>query len=59
MTPQQFIDKWRDSSLKERSGSQTHFNDLCALLGILDPASADPTGDNFTFERGASKTGGG
>jgi type II restriction/modification system DNA methylase subunit YeeA len=45
--------------LKERSASQSHFNDLCALLGVLDPVSADPQGDWFTFEKGASKTTGG
>ena len=59
MTPQEFIAKWRGSELKERSGSQSHFNDLCALLGLLSPSSADPTGESFTFEKGASKTGGG
>ncbi|MDE4060089.1 class I SAM-dependent DNA methyltransferase [Phaeobacter gallaeciensis] len=54
-----FIKKWEASELKERSASQSHFNDLCALLGIEDPISADPKGDWFTFERGASKTSGG
>lgn len=54
-----FINKWEASELKERSASQSHFNDLCALLGIEDPISADPKGDWFTFERGASKTSGG
>jgi len=33
MTPQAFIEKWSHSTLKERSASQSHFNDLCALLG--------------------------
>ena len=51
--------KWRGVDLKERSASQSHFNDLCALLGVLDPVSADPQGDWFTFEKGASKTSGG
>jgi hypothetical protein len=32
---------------------------LCALLGLLDPVTADPQGDWFTFEKGASKTSGG
>ncbi len=34
VTPETFIDKWRASTLKERSGSQSHFIDLCALLGV-------------------------
>jgi hypothetical protein len=59
LTPQDFITKWKAVELKERSASQSHFNDLCALLGILDPISADPKGEFFTFEKGASKTTGG
>ena len=59
MTPHQFIAKWRDVELKERTASQSHFNDLCALLEVVDPIAADPAGEWFTFEKGASKTGGG
>jgi type II restriction/modification system DNA methylase subunit YeeA len=54
-----FIAKWRAADLKERTASQSHFNDLCSVLGVLDPISADPKGEWFTFEKGASKTGGG
>lgn len=59
MTPHNFLKKWRNVELKERSASQSHFNDLCALLGILDPVSADPKGEWFTFEKGTNKTSGG
>ena len=59
MTPSEFIKKWRNVELKERTASQSHFNDLCILLGIEDPISADPKGEWFTFEKGASKTSGG
>lgn len=59
MTPTEFITKWQAVDLKERSASQAHFLDLCALLDIEDPISADPRGNWFTFERGASKTSGG
>lgn len=59
MTPQQFLNKWRHVELKERSASQSHFNDLCALLGVVDPIAADPKGEWFAFEKGASKTTGG
>lgn len=59
MTPQDFIAKWRAAELKERSASQSHFNDLCALLGVVDPITADPIGEWFAFEKGASKTSGG
>ena len=59
MTPLEFISKWRDVELKERTASQSHFNDLCNLLDIDDPITADPKGKWFTFEKGASKTSGG
>ena len=59
MTPQDFIAKWRAVELKERTASQSHFNDLCLLLGLPDPIAADPKGEWFTFEKGASKTSGG
>ncbi|MCY4521283.1 MAG: N-6 DNA methylase [Caldilineaceae bacterium] len=58
MTPSAFIDKWRGSQLKERSGSQEHFLDLCRLLGEPTPAEADPTGRTYCFERGARKDSG-
>ena len=50
-TPQEFVDKWRDVELKERSASHSHFNDLYALLGLVKPTAADKTGEWFTFER--------
>jgi len=59
MTPQAFIAKWSGSELKKRSASQSHFNDLCALLGEQNPTDADQAGDWFCFEKGAKKTGGG
>lgn len=59
MTPQAFIAKWKSVELKERSASQSHFNDLCRLLGLDEPTTADPKGEWFTFEKGASKTSGG
>ena len=59
MTPGEFIAKWRNSELKERSGSQEHFIDLCRLLGEQTPAEADPIGDRYCFERGARKDTGG
>jgi type II restriction/modification system DNA methylase subunit YeeA len=59
MTPQDFIKKWQNVELKERTASQSHFNDLCKLLDIEDPITADPKGQWFTFEKGASKTNGG
>ncbi len=59
MTPDAFIAKWKASTLKERSASQSHFNDLCDLLQVDKPIDVDPTGAWYCFERGASKTAGG
>ena len=59
LSPQDFVAKWRHATLKERSAAQSHFNDLCALLGQPTPTEADPAGRWYTFEAGAGKTSGG
>ena len=59
MSPRNFITKWQNSTLKERSASQSHFNDLCTLVCEPSPTDADPHGSWYTFEKGAMKTGGG
>lgn len=55
MTPEQFIHRWRDNPLTERAGAQAHFDDLCELLGVDKPRDRE----NYCFERGAKKMGGG
>lgn len=55
MTPAQFITVWQSNKLTERAGAQAHFGDLCELLGVEKPR--DP--NNYCFERGAKKSGGG
>ncbi|MDM0074428.1 N-6 DNA methylase [Variovorax sp. J2P1-59] len=55
MTPAQFIARWQSNKLTERAGAQAHFDDLCELLGVEKPRDAD----NYCFERGAKKSGGG
>jgi len=59
LSPQEFVAKWSKATLKERSAAQEHFIDLCHLVGHPTPAEADPTGQTFTFEAGASKQRGG
>ncbi len=59
MNAQEFIAKWRRAELRERQGAHEHFLDLCALLGQDPPAKADPVGESFCFERGATKESGG
>jgi len=55
MTPAQFIARWQSNKLTERAGAQAHFDDLCDLLAVEKPRDAD----NYCFERGAKKSGGG
>lgn len=55
MTPERFITTWKNNPLTERAGAQGHFDDLCDLLGVAKPR--DP--ENYCFERGAKKAGGG
>jgi type II restriction/modification system DNA methylase subunit YeeA len=59
LTPQAFIAKWLNSPIKERAAAQPHFHDLCDMLGVPKPADLDPTGDDYGFEVGATKTTGG
>jgi hypothetical protein len=59
LSPQEFVAKWSQTTLKEKSAAQEHFIDLCHLVGHPTPAEADPTGQTFTFEAGASKQRGG
>ncbi len=59
MTPGEFITKWKAVELKERSAAQSHFNDLCRMLDEPGPTDADPTGECYCFEKGATKSTGG
>ena len=59
MTVAEFISIWQNVDVTERSGAQQHFLGLCELLRHPKPIEADPTGESFTFERGAEKNTGG
>lgn len=59
MNVHDFIRKWERVDLSERSASQQHFLDLCEVLEHPKPAEADPSGESFTFEKGAAKQSGG
>jgi len=48
---ERFVEKWRDVELSERAASHEHFIDLCRLIGVPTPAQADPTGEEYTFEK--------
>ena len=53
-----FIAKWVASTQTERAAAQSHFIDLCQLLGQPVP-SDDPTGETYAFEKGVAKSAGG
>jgi len=59
LTPQEFVARWRGARQSERASVQEHFLDLCALFGQPSPATADPTGTLFTFEKRVTKISGG
>src|SRR5450759_4461588 len=55
MTPSEFAAKWRGVTTGERASAQSHFGDLCRMLGEPTPTDADPTGSWYAFEKGAEK----
>jgi type II restriction/modification system DNA methylase subunit YeeA len=55
----EFVTRWKASTLTERAAAQSHFIDLCEVLGQPHPAAADQTGDSFTFEKHVSRLKGG
>jgi hypothetical protein len=59
MTPEQFVAKWKLSTLGERQAAQPHFLDLCELLGQPKPGDLGAEDEaSYCFEKGATKTGG-
>ena len=62
MTTQQaadtFVAKWSSVTVNEKAMAQTHFNELCDLVGVPSPLS-DPSGLTYRFEKPLTKSGGG
>ena len=50
----EFVERWKASTLSERAAAQSHFIDLCEVLGHPHPAAADHTGQSFAFEKHVS-----
>ena len=50
----EFVERWKASTLSERAAAQSHFIDLCEVLGHAHPAATDQTGESFTFEKSVS-----
>src|SRR5712691_310170 len=55
----EFAQKWATSTRTERAAAQSHFTDMCHLLGEPTPSDIDPTGETYAFEKAVTKTGGG
>jgi hypothetical protein len=54
----EFVKRWSQMQLLETAAAQSHFNDVCALVGHKTPIEKDPTGQFFTFEAPTEKPGG-
>ena len=50
----EFVERWKASTLSERAAAQSHFIDLCEVLGQPHPAAADQSGNSYTFEKHVS-----
>ncbi|MEM1380744.1 MAG: class I SAM-dependent DNA methyltransferase [Pseudomonadota bacterium] len=55
MQPFEFVKKWQASTLKESAAAQSHFHDLCDLIGVAKPADEDVDGSHYTFEKQTAK----
>lgn len=58
MTPDDFIQHWKGSTLNERQGAQIHFSQLCDLLEVPKPTGTSLM-DGYGFEVNVDKAGGG
>jgi hypothetical protein len=57
LSPQEFVDRWRNTELGERQSYQSHFIDICRLLNHETPSGSgiDSQGNEFVFEAGLKK----
>ena len=59
LTVADFVHRWKIFSQTENAGAQSHFNDLCEILGEKRPAESDSAGENYAFQKHVGKTRGG
>lgn len=59
LTPEAFLQKYTSLKDNERAAAQTHFNDLCELLGVARPLDHDPEALHYRFEKPVLKVAGG
>lgn len=46
----EFVQRWAGRPLNERAAAQSHFNDLCDLLGVPKPTDNRETDSTYGFE---------
>ncbi len=59
MTPETFVQRYKHATVNEKGAAQSHFMDLCQLLGVPTPMEADPEGNEYRFEKPVLKVTGG
>lgn len=52
---EEFVKRWAVADLREQQAAQSHFNELCHLLGVQTPTQADPKGEFFAFEKNTTE----
>ena len=57
MSVEAFVEKWRQVSARETQASQSHFNDLCEVIGVPKPLDADHEGVDYAFEKAVRRPG--
>jgi hypothetical protein len=55
LTPQQFVQFWQRSDVTERANYQTHFNQVCELVGHPKPGDGEIEVQLFGFEKALKK----
>jgi len=53
LSPQEFVEKWRNTQLNERQSYQMHFADVCRMVGYETPSGSgtDAKGKEYLFEK--------
>jgi hypothetical protein len=57
LTPQEFVQRWENTPLRERQSYQIHFGEVCDLLGYARPSASGTDGEGkiFCFDYGLKK----
>lgn len=50
ITPESFVAEWKDRNLSERQAAQTHFIQLCRLLGVAAPLDHRQHDEDYLFD---------